>query len=500
MNYAIKIVLLLTAILLWGCSDINNVEVETDQDREVAVPIVNTFISVMNFVNNTDVTTTIDVDEEGKVSVVYKGSIFSRDLDELFVNNIPVIGIPLEGNSTKIEDIFKDDQIIKKGTANANSEMLIGFTNPSADSIQVEFSLPQMFNESTPFTAQFDVGPGEEFTSDTFRIAGYQLIPDEENIYVNYTAKDRSGNDVALEAAIIGFRNLGFSLIEGYLGYEKIDLADERIHINIFDNWENGTIFLEDPKINLHVENSFGFPMRVNINQLDFVSPNATNSLESSFIDNGIDFNYPRLDEVGVTKSTLFNFDQSNSNIRDIISESTNYIDYDLSVKVNPDQDESIIGFGRVNDNFNINLDATLPLFGKVSDLVLRDTVSYTIDETDNINAVEFKLITGNSFPADLQLSIYTLDATGNVVDNLFSDIQLESPALDAEGKVIAPVENTVYIPKSGAEIQELLKNDRLLIELRLSTIEAGARSIWVYDEFGVEIKLGAIINLTIDE
>ena len=83
--------------------------------------------------------------------------------------------------------------------------------------------------------------------------------------------------------------------------------------------------------------------------ELTSITGNRVN-LESEFVQKGVDFNYPFLNEIGKTKTTYFSFDRNNSNIRDIFNEKTKTIEYDISAEINAEKDTSINGFADEKD------------------------------------------------------------------------------------------------------------------------------------------------------
>jgi len=52
--------------------------------------------------------------------------------------------------------------------------------------------------------------------------------------------------------------------------------------------------------------------------------------LTGPVIEEGINFNYPTLDQIGQVQSTVFTFDKTNSNLGDLFNEKAASITYDV--------------------------------------------------------------------------------------------------------------------------------------------------------------------------
>jgi hypothetical protein len=138
------------------------------------------------------------------------------------------------------------------------------------------------------------------------------------------------------------------------------------IDVSLFDKWKSGKFNFEDPKISLSVESNFGLPVRSKINTLSLTSISGnTVNLESQYVTEGINFNYPLFSEIGQVKTTEFYFDKTNSNIKQIFNEKTKSIAYDIDAVVNPDKDTLNKGFITSTSYFVVNVSVEVPLHGQ---------------------------------------------------------------------------------------------------------------------------------------
>lgn len=491
------LVFLILIFAVVGCSDFEDISLK-ESTVNLAIPVINTTMKINDFTEDVKNTTLI-IDEDGKITLKYKGEVTKNTINDIIINKTPLITIPITDTSYLVSDIFDPKHIIKKAIASDDSEMVVVMTNQYEESVDVELDIPDMYSESgEAIHIEATVAPGETFQSEPLDISGYNLIPVNKTISVNYQARRLDGELVLLDEVLVAFKNLGFRYLEGYFGNNPVEIEGNFLTIGIFDEWIGGSVNFEDPSINIIVNNSFGFPVRGVVEQLDFVNADGeTNMLQGDFIEDGFLFNYPGLDEVGETKQTTIMLNNSNSNLKDVINKKTVKINYDFDAFSNPEADTSIIGFAEENSYFDVNVEALLPLYGNINNLKLRDTISYTIEDLEDINSAKLKIITENGFPLDVDLNIYQLDDSGNELYNVLGDpLTLSSAALNDVGDVIETFQKVDTIQLTEMQIINFQKYNELILEVSISTKNYEAQNVWIRDSYNVNLKLGAIVNI----
>ena len=197
-------------------------------------------------------------------------------------------------------------------------------------------------------------------------IDGWSFIPTDNSITFQYSAIDQNGVPVDMDVKLMVIDYLNFSYIEGYFGDRVFDIEGDVIVVGLFNKWLSGGIEFEDPKVSLFVENSFGFPVRTDFKKLE--AKTITGDiylLESEHVEDGVDFLYPSLDEVGQFKTTTFDFNKDNSNIQQIFSDKVSSVTYDIDALANPDLNPEINGFLTKESYFLIKMSVDLPFEGK---------------------------------------------------------------------------------------------------------------------------------------
>ena len=125
-----------------------------------------------------------------------------------------------------------------------------------------------------------------------------------------------------MEDSYFEFTYFVFDFVQGFLGKNTQKLYDHQIEVDIFDLWESGMLEFENPRIQVDLDNSFGFPVKAIINHFDVTDLNGNVvPLESTLFNEELFFDYPSLNEIGEVKSSSFIFDCTVFGTYDILSD-----------------------------------------------------------------------------------------------------------------------------------------------------------------------------------
>lgn len=419
-------------ILLFAqaCQSPTSIDVVRD-DIEVAMPLFKYEVSISEFLNKIEDSTTVVISNDS-ISLVYKSDIVNRSLEDMF-DGMPDVKIPLIGASINfpielLSDVTVNKAIIKEGKIHYR------FTNDTTPGpVSVHFTILQLLDGTDPFEIDVvipDGGGASSFVEDSIDVTGYNLVIADGSLTIAYEAKDENNDPVILpiDSDLLNpvknytfIHGLFFDYIEGHWAKNTQDVESQLIQIDFFQtNYINGQVYFEDPKVDFFIENSFGFPVRTAVNFFRVVEADSSVvNMESSLIDSGIDFNYPSMAEVGETKSTHITFDKNNSNIDELLNTSPIRIEYDIDVTINPDNIPDIIGFATDSSFYSMSAIAELPLTVRVTDLVLEQEFDVDFGATEDIKKATLKISTDNELPLATAIQIYFLDINGAILDSL---------------------------------------------------------------------------------
>jgi len=506
-------ILLAVVFSFTGCQDfedLSNIEGAT-YDAAYALPIVNSRLSIRDALESTGDLAALYIDEEGVIHFEYRGDIIAQNSDTLFarINEsldgelIPLIaqriGLPLETAEGAEFDRLK----IKQG------QLVWGYQNAHPEPVTVTLTFPDLYKDGEPLqltgsAAGYDGEGSLSPYSNLFNpydLAGTEIITAQgtDSIYVEYELIREGGQEDTIAFGGITLSDLAFSYMEGYFGTEVQAGGRDTIIIDFFDDWVKGDIYFADPTVTFRVENSFGIPTRSRVNLFNvFTVRGETLPLEGELIDNGIDFVYPGLDEVGETYVERYVFNKDNSNIDEILGAGPLAIDYDVDAITHPDSNRNIRGFLTDSSYYQVDVEVDLPLYGSAVDFLSQDTIDLSLGELgQEVHKAEFKMVTQNELPLNVSIQGYFLDEQGVVLDSLFTGEQLimEGAAADDNGISTNIAEKVTFIDYTEDRFDRIRPAASMHIVATFTTTGEGAKNVKLLADQGVDVKIGAIFG-----
>ena len=478
-------------------------------DAEFAIPLFNATATFEDILEQFDQDTYVQIDPDDLITVFYKGDVAGRSSQDILVNFPNILGFEVTDTLTGFDldslfnsselDMEVDYAILK------SSELTYIASNDSMTPgpLTLTLTLPNATFNGVPFSVTTNhnvTANGFSLFNGTFDLSGYKFIPQNDTFFVEYTAyRPDSDSYDTLQSLGVLIQDFEFSYIEGYLGSNVYDLERDTIDIDFFENWTRGDVYFKDPKINLIVENSFGFPVRSTSNSVHVFSVNGgVDSLESIYLDS-VNVDYPSLYEVGETKYTHFDFNKDNSNIDIILGNGPVAIDYIFNAVSNPDTNTAIRGFMTDTSFMNAQVEVELPMYGTAKGFEARDTFDINFDSYQGFNDVEFKVIAENGIPIDVGLQIFFAESDGTVLDSLFtpSGTILEAAPVDGEGLPTMIAEKTTFTDFNGERFEKIKSAKKLLLRASFSTVNNGETMVKILSTQEVKIRMGMKIGVS---
>lgn len=484
--------------------DVNNIDpgLNDVDGYAIAIPLVNAKITVNKVAELSKGNTSISIAADGKATVFYNGEVIRRSSATIFPPFPGLLPLDILDTLSSIQLPIGSEYKIKKAIFKG-TKIFFTFQNNLAEDVKINMKILELSKAGQAFEQDFVLKYENSLPSKLVTVPisvdGWTLLSDQNSMTFDYDAVLADGRKIKLDKAQMHYDVIIFSVIEGYLGYHEYAVDGNLIDVGLFNKWLSGSFDFTDPKIKLSVDNAFGLPVRSKVNKMELTSiTGKVVGLQSEFIDKGIDFAYPSFDEMGQTKNTNFDFDNTNSNIREVFNEKTKSIAYDIEALINPDRDTTIRGYINDNSFFVVNLAIEVPLVGSLNQVVLTDTVDINDLYYEEVTQAKIKSIIINDFPAEVTVQAYFLDTQGNVIDQLFSGegIYMTAAPLQANGKTTAGIEKIDEIDFDPIRYQAISKSKKLAIISKINTTGSDTKTpLWIYDSYGIGLKLGAIIN-----
>jgi len=490
---------ILSISLFSSCSDVETLReldaIETD--AEFAFPLMNSKVVMEDLIENFDDQATVIIEPNGLLRFIYTGDTTIRDSREIFdeINAslpplIPIfdtlVGFPISNSSLEVDRI-----LFKAG------ELQFTFFNNNSNAIDITVSIPEIFKDGEPLSQSFQVGAFSDLPLSAFELGGAWLIPNNDSLTIRYDAKIESGEKVGVNNFFMLPNNLDYSYAEGVLGSQAFESDQDTLEFDYYDNWTEGNVSFSKPKVTLNIINAFGFPAVAMAETFEVLTvDDQILPLQSTLIDEGFAFNYPELDEVGAIKTTEFVFDESNSNIVEVINAGPNAVVYDLDVVTNPTANSK--GFLTDSSYFGYSIDVEFPLEGRISNFTITDSTEVDLSSYDKIESAEFKVIVENGIPLDTKLQAFFIDNKGNVLNTLFDEVQVITNAAqtDENGRVTTTGDGTFFIEIDAAKFDRIRDAAFLRLESSFSSPNEGRKTIKIFNDQSVNIRIGLKVKV----
>jgi len=308
------------------------------------------------------------------------------------------------------------------------------------------------------------------------------------NTFQSFSENDQIHIDISME-------DIEFSYVEGYFGQIEQEIEQDEMDFDLSILEEIvPNLYLETPNLRFTVDNAIGVPFLID---LDLLGIND---------DESISLNGPNIQAQGLM-STITDFNNSNSQLSDLISISPSQILYSGSVLSNPSGNLGVLNSITNGSDIKIGFELDLPLHLRLEDAMRTDTLDLDFGgenddttEADYVDSVILKLHTENEFPLDIDLMIlFTDSVSGLILDSLDVEM-LDAAEVDEDGRTIsANIYDSNIILNSG-QIDALFNSNRALLDIKMNSYDNENTAVKLYTDYQFKIAVGAILELNIEE
>ncbi|MGK0366424.1 MAG: hypothetical protein ACI85O_003497 [Saprospiraceae bacterium] len=488
--------------------DLDGIEI-VSTNSEFAVPLLSANFTLQKLLENFGELAEITIEPDGCIRLTYEGEVLREGADIITsaINDVLPLGFPIPVTENElilpfsVPSEYEFDFIrLKEGG------LVYLFTLQSDDEVNLTMTFPNFLLNGAPVEYNLSAVGGQASYSNLLaptNLAGAVISPEEDGtLRVLYTATDADGNDFQFGS---GGRNLAFTILdnlqfdylEGYLGEEVFDSSPGEIVIDFFDEFIRGDVWFQDPTLTMTIENSFGMPVGSQADYFEVITIDGeVLPLRSDELgpDLQLDFNYPALDEVGESKETVYVFNKDNSNIDSILGSSPAIIRYDVNALPNPGQDTDLRGFISCESEYIVKIKADLPVYGRATDFGAQDTFDLNFNDYEGIKSVEFKIITENELPLDIDMQIYFVKDDNSIVDSLFTEMTtvIASSEIDAAGNSISSSKEEIFVPVDAERFQKISSEaNKVFVSTSFSTTDNGTIPVKVLSDQQVQVRMG---------
>ncbi|MEZ4777510.1 MAG: hypothetical protein R3D00_30315 [Bacteroidia bacterium] len=496
----LRIIFTIFGLWVWlsSCSLIEGTDkiIGPEWSPEVALPLVNTHISVQDALDLSDTGDWLEISAAGDLTLIYDAGLATLTREDLQIITIPDIPVVMTDSQMTIP--FPIEQlrrvVLKTGT------LVVDYQSGLTGEYEVNLRMDYFRKGGIAFSAFFPLPPSGIGTT-TFDLAGYAL--DMENGAISFSCYAHNKNDglnYPLDQVNLLLKELDYSYVEGTIPANSFESEPDSIKNDIFEQIALKGFSLTDPSITFRFDNSFGVPIEITSLAWARGSDGITTiPLGHDGLAGGVNLGYPSLSEVGAYSTTDIILDRTNSNITDIISALPEVLTYQFGIITNP-SGNAPSGFITDSSSLSVGISARVPLEGKLEDLVMENTFEADLSDLDIVASGGFKLITENALPVEVLAQIYFLDSQGVVIDSLFevATSLLPSPSVGINGAVVAPGSQTLSVIFSEERFAALSSTREVRIRAEISTAGGGQVPVKFQLSDSIDLKLGVIARIKI--
>ena len=520
---------LLATVLFSGCKmDLAN----TSWDVDLLAPVLTTRLTMADLL----VDTILTADANGALRLKVSTSLIDLPLDSIL--KIPdttltkVIFLPLPLNNVEpgfelpiplvdqtrfqLGDIALKKVVLRKG------KLKLKVKSTLATGIDFRYQIPLASQFGVPFEAAESMPAGS--TTDTsfaqfeFDLGGYEVdlrgvdASSFNTLVTSFVIKTSPTGSIVSIPALQPFFFLEYSFVDllleygsGYFGQQSTSVEDENSEIDVLNRITEGQMFLDSVTIALNVSNGVGADARFRLDQLSSINSRQNNTVDLSheivsntlLLTRAIDMNGNAEDVVASERH--FVLDNSNSNIKQFIENLPDQLGFTFNFDLNPlGNVSSGNDFFYYDRPFKAIMDIDIPLRTKLTNLTLVDTLDFNLSETgvvESVNSGSFTLVAKNGLPLEATMELILLDENSMELDTLIVPSSIAAPALDADLKVIAPLESRILIPIPNKTTNILPQTRKVHLKVRFNTAEQ-PNLIEFYGHYGIDVKLIGNFNL----
>ena len=496
----------------------------------IAVPLVTGDFTVADIMDTIPDNNSIEVNEEGLISLVYSGNLYSLKPGD-------ILEIPDQEYEENYTIPMSEQMELLEGlSVSVSEEASFPFNIPLDDegneirldrlyfktgTIRCFTDLSENLEGNVSLTIEELIGPGGEvFELDLqtntgeadieVPLSGYvlDLTDTGENEELTITAE---GNLTASEEFSPGnaelsfgaeIEDLVFERLEGYFGNLTLSTDQDSIELSIFDN-SSGNVHLVEPNIELKIKHSFGLSARVDF--VDFESVNTESGevypIEGPGFPNPIIVNAANsIDEPSVD---TYNINAQNSNMNELLEITPKVIYGRVEATSNPENDPSEVNFIDEDSELNIDIDVNIPMWGR-SEVFFADTFDLALDEIEDVEEIDsasVRFIFDNGFPVELLAQLYTLDSLNVVTDSLFDDSNDLSGAQTNSNGIVSTATKTLFDVRVNRDrLNSLIDSESIFLRTSVNTTGvADEQNVRFYDYYRLGFNCGIKVYPTVD-
>lgn len=520
-----KLVALLASIfLISSCKKLEFDKIaQTAWNPNLAIPLAYADFGVYDILARQDSTDLVVIDpNSGAIALVYKGEIVSYDaqtiiqladqsqqssfsLADLTLATVPTFTGTVSLNQTENISFSANSGVELHEIDFKNGVLNLTVSTELKHDISVVVTFPEFKINNTPISRTLNL----TYTGSIPQTASASI--DLTNMIADFTLGNTAVNSfpISFQTVITGtgenivgteslsfsynFSGMQFENAKGYFGQQNLGISNDTILLRLFESTTVGHFELTNPSVKFIVDNSFGFPVRINFAEMKTI--NMATGQEFPLTGFPSTFNITAPVVMGNTATSTLTLNTSNTaNLSTIISPVPKFFYFEANALSNPNGAVPPLNFVEDDSKFTVRTEVELPLEGLAYGFELRDTVDFNFNENlDQIESVMFRVISDNGFPIDFQAQMTFMDQNYLPLFTIYGSPKdvLQAGLVDNEGKVYQRTKAITDASLTEGQIALLSNAKYILINGIAQTLDAtNGEIVKIYDTYKLNLKL----------
>lgn len=492
-------------------------------DPEIALPLVNTSLTLGDIVEKTD-NAYIKTDNENVVIIAYRGELFSQMASDF---------IKIDNQSYLKDFVLSPSQQSYFNTNGSISLQYTDYMEYSSGDIEIDsmilkvcnnqlriqsdfqhdieftYTLPEVTKNGVPLVVKLSSNYNNTpiDVAQSINLAGYHLnmssgpkTYNQIKINVDMKLTKVGSNPITgtekVAASMYMFYN-DYKVLYGYVGQDNFMVAMDTLNIDALDKLKGGSFTLDDPRFKLIMSNSLGVPVRADVLALKSYSPTA-GTINLTGVPNPLPIPVPSYFQVGTTRVDSIVLNKNTSNIATIINSRPSKFIYGVDVTANP-QGRAVRNFVVDTSKLKLEIDVEIPLNGSITNITMEEEQKIDFglsEETEYLEKVLLRIVLSNGFPLGVDMQVYLLDSNKIIIDSVLVNSNGFLPAAPVNfttGRVIAPAKNNIDVLFTRERIRHLNATKSIRINGVFNTTRNNGKPspVKFYADYGIGVKLG---------
>lgn len=486
---------------------------------------VNDLFSELN-----DASATVGSNDENIVNIVYQEQLqsqtaedFLRILDQSFATSLPS-GVNLANPG--VSSVLTVTQSYEFDLGQNGGE---AFDSIFFKSGQFDFNLESDFNTTVNFNATIrslqssgspivingTVSPSSNTYSQTESLTnytGYFHLDQAGNASSNKFLVDLSYDIIVSPTSVIssndrlsfsmGLSQMNFQRVYGFIGSQELTLNFETVSLDFFNQFGNGSISFADPRFSFIFDNSFGFPLGVNFQEIASVtSTGQIIALDGPLLNQSNVITASSLENEGQLETTQIDLTTQNSNIDVLVNSRPRRLVVDVETSTNPAAAPRQYNFLSDESLLTVGVNIEIPLEANIDGLRAEQNLPFTSPEgIDQAKRMMLRLISDNELPLGGLVEIHFLDAQDNIIFTIDERPIFEAAPLGNDGRTSEAVRSSTDILIEEADIQAIKNANNISLIVTLSTTDSDqGTNVKLFNDYELKLTLAAQLDVELN-